>query len=227
MNDLKLEKEVYNKKTFLLGIIAILLLMASVIISSTCEYYFPNYKTIVGIVYYVFNILFLFFLFRSRLKRDFEFLKDNFKKYLKFIIKNQIIMFVIYLFISFIVTILLRDPTSSLNQQEIEKLPALTLIFVAILYAPYVEELLFRGSIRRIIKNDNLFIIISGIVFGLLHTISEISVVEMILIGLPYIFCGMYFAYMYVKTENICIPMLCHLIHNSYAVFLVLLSRLT
>ena len=227
MNELKFEKEEISKKTIKLGLLAIMALFTSVAISSFLEFYFPNYKTLISILYYSFNIAVLLFLFHNRLKRDFSFLKSRFKEYLKFIIKNQIIMFGIYILLSYFVTIVLRDPTSSFNQQEIEKLPVLILLFLSIIYAPLVEELLFRGSIRRIIKSDILFIIISGIIFGLLHTISENSLIETLLIGLPYVLCGAYFAYMYVKTENICVPILCHLIHNSYAVFLVLLSRLT
>ena len=226
MSNLKLDKEISNKQTIFLGIKAILVLLISIIIYSCLEYYFPNYKTIISFSYYFFNITVLFFFFQKRLNKDFVFFKKNIKEYLKYILKNQIIMFVIYLFISYIVTIIMRNPSTSLNQQEIEKLPVLILLFIAIIHAPFVEELLFRGSIRRIIKNDNIFIIISGSVFGFLHTIGEISLAETILIGLPYVFCGMYFAYMFVKTENICVPMTCHFIHNTYAVMLLLLSRM-
>ena len=225
MDNLKLAKEPINKKAIILGLVAIAIIFISITVFSLLEYYFPNFKTLIGLIYYFLNITLLFFLFRKRLKRDFVFLHKNFKNYLRFIIKNQIIMFVVFTMISYLITIILRNPSSSLNQQELEKLPILMLVFVAIVYAPFVEELLFRGSIRRIIKNDTFFVIISGIVFGLLHTIGEASLVETILIGLPYIFCGGYFAYMYVKTENICVPMICHFIHNTYAVLLLLLFR--
>ena len=225
MDELKLEKEIVSKKTIILGLGSIAVLFVSVLVSSVLELFFTKYKTWISLIYYFLNMVLLFFLFRKRLKRDFPILQKHLKKYLQFIIKNQLAMFIIFMAISYLVTIILQDPSSSLNQQEIEKLPVLMLIIISIIYAPFVEELLFRGSIRRIINNDILFIVISGTIFGLLHTISEASLIKILLLGLPYIFCGMYFAYMYVKTENLCVPMLCHFIHNSYAVIMLLLSR--
>ena len=226
MDNLKLQKEKVTIKSVILGILTIFTFLVVDGVFSFIISIIPKYAIIIDIIYYLSIIIIMLSFFISRLKRDWHYFKNNFKEYIKFIIKNQIIMFLIYLSISYIITILLRNPASSVNQQAIEKMPILMIVFVSILYAPIVEELLFRGSFRKMISNNKAFIIISGLIFGLLHTISETTLIEALLIGLPYIFCGMYFAFMYVKTENILVPITCHFIHNSYAVMLLIFSRM-
>ncbi len=222
MNIEKLEKEKTNRKTVYLGIACIL----SYIFLSILPYFFDassvKIEYILLIISYILIFIASFFCFKGRLKRDFNYFKDNLKKYLHYIIKNQILMFFIYFVISFLCMYLLGNTDSSLNQQEIENLPTYMIVISAVLFSPFVEELVFRGSIRRFINHDWLFIIISGAIFGFLHTIAEPSLIEIIVRGIPYAWIGCYFAYMYTKTENICVPITCHLLHNSFAVMVLL-----
>lgn len=73
------------------------------------------------------------------------------------------------------------------NQQTIEELLAsapLIMIFSSCILAPIEEELLFRGSIRKSIKNKKVFIACSGLIFGLMHvTDSIIFIGELLLLG--------------------------------------------
>ena len=110
------------------------------------------------------------------------------------------------------------DNAQSINEMEIEKLPIMYIAFTALLYTPFVEEVVFRGSIRRVLRNDYTFIIASGLIFGLLHTASEATLFEIIVKGLPYITIGTYCAYLYVKSENITVSMISHFIHNLLGV---------
>ena len=229
MENIKLEKEPISKKGIILGISFILIY---IVFSAIPGFYYDCRKSyyISLIVANIILIIISIFFFKSRLRRDVKALKDNFKKYTEFIIKQQCIMFVIYLAVSVISFalsyFLFGSVDSSINQQEIESLPMFVIIFLAIIYGPIVEELLFRGSIRRFIKNDILFIIISGLVFGLLHTLLESTLLEALIKGIPYIFAGFYFAYLYVKTENITISVISHFIHNFIALLAIILLNI-
>jgi hypothetical protein len=97
-----------------------------------------------------------------------------------------------------------------------------TVIF-SVLWAPLVEELVFRGSIRRFIKNDKVFIAVSSVVFGLMHTIFEASLVNVILLGLPYIVIGIYLSYLYSKSNNICSSILGHTLINLISSIIICL----
>ena len=112
----------------------------------------------------------------------------------------------------------------SVNQETLESLPLYYTLPAAIIYAPIVEEIIFRGVIRRFIKNNILFIIISALVFGVLHTIGESSILNIFVMALPYSVLGAYLAYVYTKTNNIFTSITSHAIINSISsLFMVLL----
>ena len=94
----------------------------------------------------------------------------------------------------------------------IKKYP-LYIAFSSIIYAPFVEEIVFRKIIKNIIDKKYIFIVLSGLVFGALH-ISDYSNINQILMGIPYIIMGIDFAYIYYKTNNIFTTMTFHLCHN-------------
>lgn len=220
----KLEKEKIDKRVVFLGIANIV----TYVLLSILPYFFDvksvNNEYALLIISYILIFIASILFFKERLKRDIKYFKDNIKKYFSFIIKNQFLMFFIYIVISYISIYLLNSADSSLNQQEIENLPTYMIIITAILFSPVVEELVFRGSIRRFVKKDWLFIIISGAIFGFLHTLAEPTFIEIVVRGLPYVWIGIYFAYMYTKTENIMVPISCHFLHNTFAVIMLLIS---
>lgn len=221
MDSIKLEKETVNHKTVLLGIGNILVYLFISMAFSLFEFNDIRITYAFDVLSYIIITTLSILFFRKRLKRDITHIKENRSKYMSEIVKNQLIMFILFMVASFISVFLLKSDEQSVNQQAIESLPTLMIFISAVLYSPLVEELVFRGSFRRFIKNDILFIIISGFVFGMLHTAMEASFIEAIIKGIPYITLGVYFAYLYVKTENICISMICHFVHNFLAVMLI------
>ena len=220
----KLTKEEINKKGIIWGIINIIVFFFFSIFPYFFEIKNIKIEYLLCLISYLIIVLISLIIFKKRLKRDFSYYKDHFKEYLGFILKSQCLMFFIYLLITYLSTILLNSTDTSLNQQEIESLPVYMIILTSIIYAPISEELVFRGSIRRFIKKDWLFIIISGCIFGFLHTMAEPTFIESLIRGLPYVWVGIYFAYMYTKTENIMVPITCHFLHNAFAVLILLLS---
>ena len=94
---------------------------------------------------------------------------------------------------------------------------------LAVFWAPIVEEVLFRGCIRRFINNDILFIVISGFIFGFLHTMAEKSLFDAFTMMLPYAVLGGGFAYIYSKTNNITTNILCHFLHNTIVMLFLIM----
>ncbi len=87
--------------------------------------------------------------------------------------------------ILFFITGVEREVAS--NQAAIDELlksaPIIMIISSCIL-APIEEELLFRGGIRKCIKNKKVYIACSGLIFGLMHvTDSLVFILELLLLG--------------------------------------------
>ncbi len=98
---------------------------------------------------------------------------------------------------------------------EIFKVAPLYMYISAVIISPLLEELIFRLSIRNVFKKDLLFIIISGLVFGIAHVAGSFENWYDLLYIIPYSIPGFAFAYTYTKTKNIFVPVGLHLIHNG------------
>lgn len=155
----------------------------------------------------------IFFFYKDEIKEDFYDFKErhNLSKY--------VWIYVLGVFLMGISNILIQRLTNiSIGGNEekirllIKEVP-LYIFFSSVIYAPFVEEMIFRKCIRNIFNNKYLFIIISGFTFGILH-ISDFKSIGEILMGIPYIIMGIDFAYIYYKTDNIYTTMVFHLCHN-------------
>lgn len=62
-----------------------------------------------------------------------------------------------------------------------------------------MEELIYRGILRRFINNKIFFIILSAIIFGISHVLFEENFVNAIVNMIPYSVMGAFFAYIYVS----------------------------
>ena len=101
-----------------------------------------------------------------------------------------------------------------LDKYTVYALPAM------IIFCPICEEIIFRLSLKRIFKNNTLFIIISGLLFGFAHVIGT-SGYEL-LYFIPYGILGSCFAYMYVKNKNILCSISAHVLHNLICILIIL-----
>lgn len=177
-----------------------------------------KYQIIIGIDLSFMFILFL--LYRKTLLKDITL-------YIKYFIKNISTgtkYWIIGLCIMMLSNIIISYyfPGGSANEEAVQniiKQVPIYMVFSTIIYAPFVEELIFRKSIRDIIDNDYLYIIISGLTFGFVHTLAGSTLQELIYI-IPYGALGSCFAIMHVKTKNIYTSMTFHMIHNAIIVFI-------
>ena len=160
--------------------------------------------------------------FIGKYKSDFRHLKDNFSAYLRSSLKYWLLMLGVVLVAGVIMTFLGAKAESG-NQEALKTLPLWYLIPSAIIFAPIVEEAVFRGSLRRFIKNDVAFIIVSALTFGLLHTfLSEEGLYSIIVQSINYVAMGGALAYSYTKTNNIYTSMMVHAFQNTFGVLMII-----
>ena len=168
-----------------------------------------------NVVYFIIDIvyiLFLFLIYKKDLKEDFK--NGNFK------VDENIAIYMIGLIIMVISnSIIMKITNKELSNNEqivrtmIDFFPVY-MSFSSVIYAPFVEELIFRKTIRKMIDNKYIYIITSGVLFGLIHVISSNTDSNELLMGIPYILMGIDFAYIYVRTNNIYTTMIIHALHN-------------
>ncbi len=217
----KLEKIAFTRKEVFIGVMLVLIYFSQFI----WEAYLPESKVLSWIIilsFYVIVLALSIAFWNKSIKRDLKAFKDNFMTYIKFILPRLGVMYLIYFIVS-ILTIVITQNLSTANQQNLESLPSWYVIPLAIIYAPIVEETIFRGVIHKIIKNKVAFVVISAVCFGLLHTITtEITLMNVIVKALPYSVLGAFLAYVYAKTDNISTNMFCHFAINALASLLTL-----
>lgn len=218
----KLEQINLTKVEIFIGVALVLIYFSQFI----WEAYIPDsivLRWIIIIAFYITVTVLSIAFWNKSIKRDLKAFKDNFMTYIKFILPRFGLMYLIYFAVTIITVIITKD-LGSANQQNLESLPVWYVIPLAIIYAPIVEETIFRGIIRKLVKNKVIFVIISAICFGLLHTIgSEVTLLNVIVKALPYSVLGAFLAYVYAKTDNISTNMFCHFAINAVASLLTLI----
>ena len=151
----------------------------------------------------------------NELKRDFIVFKNNFGLYLSKMLPQFGIITIIYLICNLsLISLVGNIPT---NQAILTSWPIYITALLAIIIAPIIEELMFRGFIRKFIRNDILFVIISTLIFGALHVTVSDSI-EQFLFIIPYSLLGLAFSLNYVRTKNIASNIFLHSAWNSIGV---------
>lgn len=167
-------------------------------------------------------IVFISFIFRKDLIKNFKDFFKNINTYIQKYIKYWFCAYGLMIISNFLIITLFPDSVAT-NQEiansTFQKAPVYMFISAA-LFAPIVEEIIFRLSLRKIFKNDTLFIIISGLVFGSLHVIGSFEKVVDLIYIIPYSIPGLIFAYTLVKSKNIAVPISLHFFHNSFTMIM-------
>ena len=166
-------------------------------------------------------------MFYKDLIRDIKYFFKYFREYNSYVFKMYLFSLLFLLIITVAIRLTVNIDTST-NQAELAKQFKDTPILIgllSIIYAPFVEEILFRGIIRKFINNKYLFIIVSGLLFGVAHVIDDFKSIGELLYILVYGSLGCFLAAVYNKTNNIFTNMYFHFIQNTLAVIgLILLN---
>lgn len=173
---------------------------------------------IVGsIAIYLSVLLIMIIVFFKQLVHDFKIFKQYFKEYMSLTLKTWLKSLVVMLIIGIIIQ-LVTNTSQSNNQEALQKMfntyPLIT-AFLSVIYAPFAEELLFRGVIKKLIKSKYLFIIVSGFLFGLLHVIDDSKTLAEFSYVLTYSALGFFLASLYHKTNNLFTNISFHFMQNT------------
>lgn len=172
----------------------------------------------------VMMLVIIFAVFEDQLKKAWQDLKQNHMKYFtsnfKYYLLGLLLMFGSNALINILGGGISGNETAIRDQFEMA--PIFTYVS-AVLLAPILEESIFRLSFRNVFKNNFLFIIASGLVFGSLHLLAGVDMNLLALYLISYCSFGVIFAYMLVKTNNIFVSMGFHLMHNGILMSLQML----
>ena len=179
-------------------------------------------NTIVLILGDLFITLSLILIYHKDFKKDVTDFNKRGKNILSKAIKIWLIGLTIMVISNMIINFYINSIASNeaVNRTIINKnfIYAITTI---VLFAPICEEIIFRLSISKIIDNNILYYVLSGLLFGYMHVMSSTGLEVLYII--PYTSLGIAFAYIYRNTKNILSTITVHIMHNLLCIILILI----
>lgn len=184
------------------------------------------YSTLMELI----NLFIVGLLYRKCLKKDLIIFKLNIKDFINKIL-HFFIIFIVVKFASSFATIFLDlllgyDIIETTNQSAINLLfnsSPLVMSISCVILAPVVEECIFRLGLKKFIKNKYLFMIISGLTFGLLHVFpTELPYAVALTDSITYVTMGVCLAYIYDETNNIWVTIGIHMLNNLLGIISLL-----
>ena len=179
----------------------------------------------VNLVLLLILAIILVIIFPKDLFKDLKDFKKNYKEILKTTFKYWIIGLIIMYVSSILIELfgLAPNVNQEANIRLLKESPILEFI-MALLLAPFVEELVFRKSLIKAINNKHLFAIVTGLLFAFIHVTSSLDAgMKMLFYLIPYGSIGIAFGYAYHKTKNIFGTMAIHSLHNLISLLLLIL----
>lgn len=166
----------------------------------------------------LFLIISLFFL--PKLIKD---LKSFKKEYLFIALKNWVYGFIVMIIsnlylIHFVGNIAGNEAT---NRTLLSSYPIQAILIMSV-FAPALEEIVFRLNIKNAINNKYIFMLVSGLLFGSMHVASFSSLKELLFL-IPYGSLGFFFAKTNYETDNIFPSIISHSFHNTLSILLIFL----
>lgn len=171
--------------------------------------------------YFVLIAIFLIRDFKYLKEKWFDFIK-NFKKYFTISFKNWLGGFLIMIASNIIINSFVKGlgANEAGVQTIISKIPVAAFILTTIL-APIVEEMVFRKYLQNCVDHKILYMILSGLIFGFIHTSIDSNMLELLLI-IPYGALGFMFAKTINETDNIYATIIMHMLHNGLLTILAI-----
>ena len=204
--------------TFILFVVDFLGISDFILKKLGIEFTTNTIPMIYNIVSALISSVILFIILKETIKRDFNFFIKNKIKYLDFGLTVKILCGAIEIAIFFLITMLIGE--TSANETQIEKLPFIYLLIYGSTLGPFIEECVFRGLLKKIIKNKYLFLGISSIFFGFMHLITVTNNLMQFFYVITYSIAGFSLAYIYEKTDNLALTIVIHMIINFVGIIL-------
>ena len=171
---------------------------------------------IIRVLIYLGIIAGCIFIYKDDLKREWKIVK---KSKIKFIL-SVIVFLVLLIFLMAIgstivanISNIKSNSNDSLINNYYKTIP-IYMFFETLIYAPFVEEMVFRKVFYDIIPSKLFCIIFSALVFGFYHLGYTMSSVEDLISAIPYVLTGVVLISSYVKTKSIYAPVIIHFTYN-------------
>lgn len=179
------------------------------------------------------NFIVYLLMFIVLIINDFKYLKNDLLNF-----KNNLFKNIIYLILGgailYLASYLINFGLSKLgismsnNQISIENMLILgskvITFFSVIIFAPLVEELIYRKSIYALSNNKVVYYIVSILAFSLPHMLSTTYDLKTFVLGLiPYLFSGFILSLIYDHTKNIYVSTIAHIINNFIAFLIIII----
>jgi len=169
-----------------------------------------------NLISYIFLTVIALILFGGYLVEDFKKI-ESIGKFLKGTLIGWGLLLLALLVSNLLLILITGELDSSQNQQIVEETLGAYPILMAIttvLFAPLVEEIIFRLMLmKKIILHPWFSILFSSFLFAIIHVIQAGDFIFMI----PYMAMGIPLGYSYYKTGNICYPIGIHLLQNLFS----------
>ena len=169
-------------------------------------------------------------LYKDSLKNGFiEFFeKYKMSKKVLFILKWVAILFGINIIGGIITELLVPNLLEDGNTTKIYSIASLSTIytvFKTLVFTSLAETLVFQKSIREVINNNTLFIIVSSLVYSLINVMyTDISLLTIIDMVSYFVFSSM-LSYIYIKNNNnILVPIIIKFFYNLIPLSLMIIS---
>lgn len=174
------------------------------------------------LIKYAVLILIFILLYGKYLKEKWYDFKKNIKKYFEISFRNWLVGFIIMVISNIIISVFISGlgENEASVQNLIKEMPIVA-FFITTILAPFIEEMVFRKSLQDCFNNKTLYMITSGLLFGLVHVLGANNVYEYLLI-IPYGAIGFMFAKTINETDNIYSTILLHLLHNGVLTILAM-----
>lgn len=178
------------------------------------------------IVYILLAITFVA-IYHKDLKKDLKDFKKNYKKILLTTLKYWLIGFVIMIVCNNLIALLpIKGVENQASNESMFKQAPMIEAIMVILFAPLVEEIVYRLSFKRFTSYKWLFTIVTGLIFAFVHVMTSIGSVRdliMLIYLIPYGALGCAFGYAYFKNDNIYGTMVFHSLHNLISILELIL----
>ena len=172
-------------------------------------------KLLLMLLKYVVFLIILFIKYHKYLIEKWKDFWTNKKKYSTIAFKWWSIGFCLMLVINQILNRIVHGVGA--NEETVQALldsePILAFIATT-LFAPIIEELIYRKSLQDCFRNKTLYIVISGLIFGLIHVIGSSNPLDYLFI-ISYGLFGACFAKILSDTDNIYSTIMVHMFHNG------------
>ena len=166
------------------------------------------------------------FLFRKVLLHNIRAFGAHLKKYIPFVLVGAVCLFIMMTLGSTLTSLILGDAALS-NQDSMVSAAAripFFVVFVMVIVAPILEELMFRRSIRVIVNNRLLYYILSPLLFAMPHIIIGFTFPTSFAQVFTYLFGGLCLAFIYEKSNNIWCSIFVHFLNNTLAAIVIVAS---